>query len=54
MANFLASAPESGALKAGQIVTTGSYAGALEVPVGTLLRVRFGDLGEIDLELIAA
>jgi 2-keto-4-pentenoate hydratase len=54
LANFLASAPESGALKAGQIVTTGSYAGALEVPVGTLLRVRFGDLGEIDLELIAA
>ena len=54
LANFLASDPERGGLKVGEIVTTGSYAGALEVPIGTLLRVRFGDLGEIDLELAAA
>lgn len=54
LANFLASRSEIGGLKAGAIVTTGSYAGALEVPVGTPLQVRFGDLGEIDLEFAPA
>jgi 2-keto-4-pentenoate hydratase len=54
LANFLAARAEVGGLKAGQIVTTGSYAGALEVPVATPLRVQFGDLGEISLELVAA
>ena len=54
LANFLASRVEIGGLRAGAIVTTGSYAGALEVPVGTPLRVRFGDLGEIELELAVA
>ncbi len=34
-------------------VTTGSYAGALEVPVATPLSVQFGDLGEIHLQLVA-
>jgi len=29
------------------------YAGALEVPIGTPLRVRFGDLGEFGVELAA-
>jgi 2-keto-4-pentenoate hydratase len=54
LANFLASRSEIGALKAGAIVTTGSYAGALEAPIGTPLRVRFGNLGEIGVELAAA
>jgi 2-keto-4-pentenoate hydratase len=54
LANFLASRAEIGGLKAGAIVTTGSYAGALEVPIGTPLRVRFGNLGAIDVEFTAA
>ena len=54
LANFLGSRSEIGGLRAGEIVTTGSYAGALEVPVATPLRVRFADLGEICVELIAA
>jgi 2-keto-4-pentenoate hydratase len=37
-------------LEAGQIVTTGSYAGVLGVPFATSLAVRFGDLGTIDVE----
>src|SRR2546426_1706722 len=53
LANFLAGRAEIGGLKAGEIVTTGSYAGALEVPVATLLTVQFGDLGEINVELVA-
>ncbi|MDQ2961769.1 MAG: 2-keto-4-pentenoate hydratase [Pseudomonadota bacterium] len=53
LANFLAARAETGALKAGQIVTTGSYAGALEVPVATPLAVRFGDLGRIVVEFVA-
>lgn len=36
-------------LQAGQVVITGSYAGAPWVPVGPLLRVRFGALGEVAL-----
>ena len=43
-----------GGLAAGQIVTTGSYAGALEVPVGTRLDVRFGELGAIAILLEAS
>jgi len=53
LANFLASKAERGGLAAGQIVTTGSYAGALEVPVGTRLDVRFGELGAITILLEA-
>ena len=41
-------------LVAGQIVTTGSYAGALQVPVGTPLAVRYGDHGTLTVELAAA
>jgi 2-keto-4-pentenoate hydratase len=37
-------------LAAGQVVTTGSYAGVLSVPLDTALAVRFGDLGTIDVE----
>jgi 2-keto-4-pentenoate hydratase len=53
LANRLTERAERGGLAAGQIVTTGSYAGALEVPVATPLRVRFGMLGEIAIELTA-
>jgi len=54
LANFLGGRSEIGGLKANQIVTTGSYAGALEAPLGIPLSVRFGDLGEIALTLLAA
>jgi 2-keto-4-pentenoate hydratase len=54
LANFLAARSEIGGLKTGEIVTTGSYAGALEVPIATPLSVQFGDLGEISVELVAA
>jgi len=49
IANFLAARNEG--LRAGQVVTTGSYAGAIEVPIGVPLTVTFGDLGRIDIEL---
>ena len=52
LANFLAGRDEG--LRAGQVVTTGSYAGAIEVPVGTSLTVTFGDLGAIEIELRSA
>jgi 2-keto-4-pentenoate hydratase len=51
LASYLAR-HESG-LAAGAIVTTGSYAGALEVPVATPLVVRFGDMGKIEVTLLA-
>jgi 2-keto-4-pentenoate hydratase len=38
-------------ISAGQIITTGSYAGALDVPFGTPLTVTFGDLGELEVML---
>lgn len=53
LANFLASDAEIGGLKAREIVTTGSYAGALEVPVATPIVVQFGDLGTIAVEFSA-
>jgi 2-keto-4-pentenoate hydratase len=37
-------------LRAGQIVTTGSYAGMIDVPLLAPLRIRFGELGEIGVE----
>ena len=49
LANFLAGRGEG--LRAGQVVTTGSYAGAIDVPIGTPLTVTFGDLGKIEIEL---
>ncbi len=52
LANFLV---EYGTpLRAGQIVTTGSYAGALTVPLATPLTVTYGDLGALTATLIAA
>jgi len=50
--NFLAARDEG--LRAGQVVTTGSYAGAIDVPIGQPLTVTFGDLGAIDIELRSA
>jgi 2-keto-4-pentenoate hydratase len=41
-------------LSAGQIVTTGSYAGALDVPFATPLTVAFGDLGALEVILLPA
>jgi 2-keto-4-pentenoate hydratase len=54
LANELGSARWGGqGLAAGQIVTTGSYAGVLRVPLATRLSLRFGDLGAVDVELQA-
>ncbi len=50
LANFLAARNEG--LRAGQIVTTGSYAGAIDVPLGQPLAVAFGELGTIAIELV--
>lgn len=54
LANFMAARTGVGGLRSGTIVTTGSYAGALAVPIGIPLRVQFGGLGEIAVELMAA
>jgi 2-keto-4-pentenoate hydratase len=54
LANRLAASDDRGGLKVGQIVTTGSYAGALEVPVGVAIAVEFGALGRIEVKLAAA
>jgi 2-keto-4-pentenoate hydratase len=50
LVNFLASRGEG--LTAGQIVTTGSYAGVLELPLVTPLDVRFGDLGTLSVQFV--
>jgi len=52
LANFLAARGEG--LAAGQIVTTGSYAGAIEVPLGEPLTVTFGELGAISVQCVRA
>ena len=52
LANFLAARDEG--LRAGQIVTTGSYAGAIEVPLDVPLVVTFGDLGAVATTLVRA
>jgi len=39
-------------LSAGEIITTGSYAGALDVPLATPLTITYGDLGKVDVTLI--
>lgn len=49
LANFLRERGER--LRAGQIVTTGSYAGALDVPLATPLTVTFGALGQMHVTL---
>jgi len=49
LANFL---PSKGRhLRTGEVVTTGSYAGVIEVPTGDQLRVVFGNFGAIDVLL---
>ncbi|BCQ29014.1 2-keto-4-pentenoate hydratase (plasmid) [Caballeronia sp. NK8] len=40
-------------LHAGQAVITGSYTGALELPVGCELRVGFGDLGTLPITFLS-
>lgn len=50
LANFLAVRGEG--LRAGQVVTTGSYAGAIEVPMNETLTVTFGDLGAITTKFV--
>lgn len=50
LANFLAARGDG--LRAGQFVTTGSYAGAIEVPLNQPLTVKFGELGVIAIELV--
>jgi 2-keto-4-pentenoate hydratase len=52
LASYLAQLGDG--LPAGSIVTTGSYAGALEVPIATPLTIRFGELGQIAVTLVAA
>jgi 2-keto-4-pentenoate hydratase len=56
LANFLASGGygEGMWLKAGHIVTTGSYCGAVDVPLETALIVRFGDFGTVNVQFSAA
>lgn len=49
LVNFLSSRGET--LKAGLIVTTGSYAGVLEVPLQTPLTVSYGNLGQLGVTL---
>jgi 2-keto-4-pentenoate hydratase len=55
LANWLADNPVgwTRGLRAGDVITTGSYAGALDVPAGIPLRVVFGDLGTITAEFVA-
>lgn len=47
LANFLTGRGET--LQAGLIVTTGSYAGVLEVPLQTELTVAYADLGQLSV-----
>lgn len=49
LANHLASRGET--LKAGLVVTTGSYCGMLDVPVDTPLRFAYGDFGTLAVSL---
>jgi 2-keto-4-pentenoate hydratase len=41
-------------LKAGEIITTGSYAGVVDVPIGEPLRVELGGFAAIEVKLIPA
>jgi 2-keto-4-pentenoate hydratase len=50
LANYLASRGEG--LVAGQIVTTGSYCGVLELPLAVPLNIEFGGLGVLSVELV--
>ncbi|MEO8508785.1 MAG: 2-keto-4-pentenoate hydratase [Betaproteobacteria bacterium] len=52
LANHLAAT--STPLSAGQIVTTGSYCGVIEVPLGEPLTFAYGDLGTLSVTLTRA
>jgi len=39
-------------LQAGEVVTTGSYAGIVEAPLGVPIHVQLDQLGALDVELI--
>ena len=52
LANYLAARGDF--LRAGQIVTTGSYAGIVEVPLDTVLTLTYGDLGSFDATFVAS
>jgi 2-keto-4-pentenoate hydratase len=49
LANYLAK--DGTPLRAGMIVTTGSYCGALDVPIDTPLTFKYGDLGSLSVTL---
>jgi 2-keto-4-pentenoate hydratase len=51
LANFLSGRKET--LKAGQVVTTGSYAGIVQVPIDTPLTVEFGEVGSLPISFTA-
>ncbi len=51
LANILRERGEG--IERGQVVITGSYAGVLEVPSGARLRIEFGELGSIAIQLSA-
>jgi 2-keto-4-pentenoate hydratase len=48
LANYLAQRGEG--LTAGQIVTTGSYCGVVDVPLDTPLSIRYGELGALSVK----
>ncbi len=50
LANYLATRGDH--LRAGQIVTTGSYDGIIDVPVDAVLDFEFGDLGRLGVTLV--
>ncbi len=51
LANYLAENDQG--LAAGQVVTTGSYCGVVDVPLETPLSIRYGDLGTVSIEFSA-
>ena len=51
LANFLSGRGET--LRAGKLITTGSYAGIIEVPMGVPLKFTYGDLGGFTAEFRA-
>jgi 2-keto-4-pentenoate hydratase len=56
LANFLSAGGygEGVSLKAGQVVTTGSYCGVVDVPLETPLVFRYGDFGNLNVQFSAA
>jgi len=52
LANYLAARGDP--LRAGQIVTTGSYCGVIEVPFDMPLTIQYGDLGSLAVTLTRA